>query len=170
VRRLNKKRESDDVFGRKVRRARMNLAVLGCLFHSGGLDVRAHKIDRARPSPRRLSATTQASPFYWPHSTAAYRRLPLRLIDDDPLAYSQEEMVQRPPKRTSLFFQPVSSVRQGAPVPPSLPTSGIAVSRAACQRRQRHRSHAQTIRAVARIVEHGEEPPFDRRAREGLLW
>ena len=58
---------------------------------------------------------------------------------------------------------------KGAPIPPSRPTSGIAVARATCQRRQRHRSHAQTIRAVARIVEHGEEPPFDRRAREGML-
>jgi len=31
---------------------------LGCLFDSDGLDVRAHKIDRERPSSRRFSATT----------------------------------------------------------------------------------------------------------------
>jgi hypothetical protein len=33
----------------------------------------------------------------------------------------------------------------------------------------RHRSHALTIGAVAEIVEHGEEPLFDKRVREGLL-
>jgi hypothetical protein len=66
----------------------------------------------------------------------------------------------------SSFPWSCCSVRQGRACSsvPAYRRSARSLSKA----RQRHRSHAQTIRAVVRIVEHGEEPPFDRRAREGL--
>ena len=69
----------------------------------------------------------------------------------------------------SSFPWSCSSVRQGracSSVPAYLRDRRSA--RSLSKARQRHRSHAQTIRAVV-IVEHGQEPPFDRQAREGLL-
>jgi hypothetical protein len=67
-------------------------------------------------------------------------------------------------KKSACFSAPASS-----------PNAGSAHS--PVKSAQRHRSHAQTILAprgtrsqvFAEIVEHGEKPPFDGRAREGTL-
>src|SRR5262245_19532786 len=56
--------------------------------------------------------------------------LPLR---SHPL-HSRKKMVQSPHRLSPSFLQPVPLFGKGAPVPPSRPTSEIAVACAACQR------------------------------------